>query len=33
MDALPWESRGIVMVGIDASLARREKDGVLDSPS
>jgi hypothetical protein len=33
MDALPWEPRGIVMVGIDASLARREKGGVLDSPS
>jgi hypothetical protein len=33
VDALPCESSGIVMVGIDASLARRVKDGVLDSPT
>jgi len=31
-DVLPWESSGMVMVGIDASLARRARDGVLDSP-
>jgi hypothetical protein len=31
-DVLSWESSGMVMVGIDASLARPARGGVLDSP-